>query len=72
MFPSSGVVHFDCAAYWVNDRQLLYDALDVTPEFLRTKQGDAGLFWILLARQRRTQILFRQALQWTIAIFSLA
>lgn len=27
---------------WIRDRNLLTDALDVTPEFLRTKEGDAG------------------------------
>lgn len=27
---------------WVKSRQDLTDALDVTPEFLRTKQHDAG------------------------------
>jgi len=27
---------------WVRDRAALINALDVTPEFLRTKQGDAG------------------------------
>ena len=38
-----GLTNFDCSAFWVEDRQALIDALDVTPEFLRTKQGDAGL-----------------------------
>ena len=34
--------NFDCSALWVRDRTLLTDALNVTPEFLRTKHGDTG------------------------------
>ncbi|KAG6910564.1 hypothetical protein DXG01_009514 [Tephrocybe rancida] len=37
-----GLVNFDASAMWVRDRKHLTDALDVTPPFLRTKQGDAG------------------------------
>ena len=35
-------MNFDCAALWVRNRRDLTDALDVTPEFLRSKQHDAG------------------------------
>ncbi|PCH37501.1 PLP-dependent transferase [Wolfiporia cocos MD-104 SS10] len=37
-----GLVNFDCALLWVRSRKDLTDALDVTPEFLRTKQSEAG------------------------------
>lgn len=43
-----GLVNFDSSTLWVRDRKHLTDALDVTPEFLRTKQGDAGrIFWFI-------------------------
>ncbi|TBU63376.1 pyridoxal phosphate-dependent transferase [Dichomitus squalens] len=42
-FHKWGLVNFDASALWVTDRNYLTDALDVTPEFLRTKQHDAGL-----------------------------
>ncbi|KAG9311512.1 pyridoxal phosphate-dependent transferase [Chiua virens] len=41
-FHKWGLVNFDCSTLWVRDRKHLTDALDVTPEFLRSKQGDAG------------------------------
>lgn len=41
-FHKWGLVNFDCSTLWVRERTLLTDALDVTPEFLRTKQADAG------------------------------
>ncbi|KAI6131246.1 pyridoxal phosphate-dependent transferase [Pisolithus croceorrhizus] len=41
-FHKWGLVNFDCSGFWVRDRASLVDALDVTPEFLRTKHGDAG------------------------------
>jgi aromatic-L-amino-acid/L-tryptophan decarboxylase len=34
---------------WVRYRKYLTDALAVTPEFLRSKQGDAGAFLSLLS-----------------------
>ncbi|UZJ52299.1 hypothetical protein CBS101457_001619 [Exobasidium rhododendri] len=37
-----GLVQFDCAPLWVRNRADLSNALTLTPEFLRTKQGDAG------------------------------
>ena len=37
-----GLVNFDCSALWVRDRSNLVDALEVTPVFLRSKQGDSG------------------------------
>jgi aromatic-L-amino-acid decarboxylase len=37
-----GLVNFDCSTLWVRDRTHLTNALDVTPEFLRTTHGDAG------------------------------
>ncbi|KAI0753292.1 pyridoxal phosphate-dependent transferase [Daedaleopsis nitida] len=42
-FHKWGLVNFDASALWVRDRRALTDALDVTPEFLRSKQHDAGL-----------------------------
>ncbi|KAK4052980.1 hypothetical protein OIO90_004104 [Microbotryomycetes sp. JL221] len=38
----SGLVTFDASCLWVRDRKLLTQALDITPPFLRTKQGDQG------------------------------
>ncbi|KAG6837809.1 hypothetical protein H0H93_016177 [Arthromyces matolae] len=42
-FHKWGLVNFDASTLWVRDRKHLTDALDVTPPFLRTKQGDAGI-----------------------------
>ncbi|KAI0768182.1 aromatic-L-amino-acid decarboxylase [Trametes elegans] len=42
-FHKWGLVNFDASMLWVRNRTNLTDALDVTPEFLRTKQHDAGL-----------------------------
>ncbi|KAI0325736.1 aromatic-L-amino-acid decarboxylase [Cubamyces sp. BRFM 1775] len=42
-FHKWGLVNFDASMLWVRSRKNLTDALDVTPEFLRTKQHDAGL-----------------------------
>lgn len=41
-FHKWGLVHFDGSCLWVRHRRHLVDALDITPEFLRSKQGDAG------------------------------
>ncbi|KAI0922914.1 hypothetical protein AcW1_002567 [Taiwanofungus camphoratus] len=41
-FHKWGLVNFDAALLWVRSRKDLTDALDVTPEFLRTKHSDAG------------------------------
>ncbi|KAF8220587.1 hypothetical protein L208DRAFT_747020 [Tricholoma matsutake] len=41
-FHKWGLVNFDASGLWVRDRKHLTDALDVTPPFLRTTQGDAG------------------------------
>ncbi|KAF9232241.1 pyridoxal phosphate-dependent transferase [Melanogaster broomeanus] len=41
-FHKWGLVSIDCSAMWVRDRKRLTDALDVTPEFLRSKHGDEG------------------------------
>jgi aromatic-L-amino-acid decarboxylase len=38
-----GLTNFDASALWVRERGQLIDALDVTPEFLRTKERDAGI-----------------------------
>ena len=35
-------MNFDASTLWVRDRKLLTDALDVTPEFLRTVPSDRG------------------------------
>lgn len=37
-----GLVNFDASSLWVRDRTSLTNALDITPEYLRTKHGDAG------------------------------
>ncbi|RPD53751.1 hypothetical protein L226DRAFT_492786 [Lentinus tigrinus ALCF2SS1-7] len=42
-FHKWGLVNFDASGLWVRNRRDLIDALDVTPEYLRTKQHDAGL-----------------------------
>ncbi|KAG1818039.1 pyridoxal phosphate-dependent transferase [Suillus subaureus] len=41
-FHKWGLINFDASCLWVRHRKHLTDALDVTPEFLRSKQGDAG------------------------------
>ncbi|KAI6007661.1 pyridoxal phosphate-dependent transferase [Pisolithus orientalis] len=41
-FHKWGLVNVDCSGFWVRARASLIDALDVTPEFLRTRHGDAG------------------------------
>nr|GAT57892.1 predicted protein [Mycena chlorophos] len=41
-FHKWGLVNFDCSTLWVRDRKALTTALDITPPFLRTAQGDAG------------------------------
>lgn len=38
-----GLVNFDCSTLWVRDRKKLTDALDITPDILRSKEADAGL-----------------------------
>jgi len=37
------LTNFDASTLWVRERRQLINALDVTPEFLRTKEGDAGI-----------------------------
>lgn len=41
-FHKWGLTNFDASALWVRERKRLIDALDITPEFLRTKEGDTG------------------------------
>ncbi|KAF8528411.1 pyridoxal phosphate-dependent transferase [Hysterangium stoloniferum] len=41
-FHKWGLVNFDASTLWVRDRTLLTQALDVTPEYLRSKVGDEG------------------------------
>ncbi|KAI0044522.1 hypothetical protein FA95DRAFT_1608470 [Auriscalpium vulgare] len=41
-FHKWGLTNFDASAFWVRDRNLLINALDITPEYLRTKHGDEG------------------------------
>ncbi|KAI9511567.1 pyridoxal phosphate-dependent transferase [Russula earlei] len=41
-FHKWGLTNFDASSLWVRERRRLIDALDVTPEYLRTKEGDAG------------------------------
>lgn len=42
-----GLVSLDCSGLWVKDRKSLTDALDVTPPFLRSTEGDAGSYSLL-------------------------
>ncbi|KAH9993713.1 pyridoxal phosphate-dependent transferase [Russula compacta] len=42
-FHKWGLINFDASTLWVRERRRLIDALDVTPEYLRTKEGDAGI-----------------------------
>jgi aromatic-L-amino-acid decarboxylase len=37
-----GLTNFDASSLWVRDRTSLTDALDATPEYLRTKHGEEG------------------------------
>ena len=37
-----GLVNFDCHALWVRSSKDLTDALDITPEYLRTVHHDTG------------------------------
>jgi aromatic-L-amino-acid decarboxylase len=41
-FHKWGLIHVDGSCLWVRHRRHLTDALDVTPEFLRSKHGDAS------------------------------
>ncbi|CDZ97260.1 aromatic-l-amino-acid decarboxylase [Phaffia rhodozyma] len=41
-FHKWGLTNFDATGLWVKDRHLLPFALDITPEYLRTKQSDSG------------------------------
>lgn len=41
-FHKWGLINFDASTLWVRDRKYLIEALDITPPFLRTKEGDAG------------------------------
>lgn len=41
-FHKWGLINFDASCLWVRHRRHLTDALDITPEFLRSKHGDAG------------------------------
>ncbi|KAF8585535.1 aromatic-L-amino-acid decarboxylase [Ramaria rubella] len=41
-FHKWGLVNFDASTLWVRDRKFLTNALDVTPEYLRTAQSEEG------------------------------
>ncbi|KDQ18690.1 hypothetical protein BOTBODRAFT_185213 [Botryobasidium botryosum FD-172 SS1] len=41
-FHKWGLVNFDASTLWVRERTDLTNALDLTPEYLRTKHGDSG------------------------------
>lgn len=55
-------VNFDCSAFWVRDRESLYDALSITPEYLRTKACEAGL--ISFSRCSTSESLFDESHFW--------
>src|ERR1700722_14914481 len=38
-----GLMNFDASTLWVRDRKHLTDVLEITPKFMRTEQGDAGI-----------------------------
>ena len=37
-----GLVNFDCSTLWVRNSKDLTNALDITPEYLRTMHHDTG------------------------------
>lgn len=37
------LTNFDCSAMFVKDRTYLYDALSITPQYLRNKASESGL-----------------------------
>jgi hypothetical protein len=39
-----GLVSLDCSGMWVRNRKHLTEALDITPPFLRSSEGDAGSY----------------------------
>ncbi|KAI0256401.1 pyridoxal phosphate-dependent transferase [Lactifluus subvellereus] len=41
-FHKWGLTNFDASTLWVRNRSQLINALDITPDYLRTKEGDAG------------------------------
>lgn len=41
-FHKWGLVNFDCSGFWVRDRTLLTEALDITPPYLRTREDISG------------------------------
>ncbi|KAE8226461.1 hypothetical protein CF319_g945 [Tilletia indica] len=59
-----GLTQFDCSPLHVKDRSALTRALTVTPEFLRTKQGDAGTVLDLRNMQLSLGRRFRSLKLW--------
>lgn len=37
------LTNFDCSAMFIKDRTYLYDALSITPQYLRNKASESGL-----------------------------
>jgi aromatic-L-amino-acid decarboxylase len=37
-----GLVSLECSGLWIRDRKNLTEALDITPPFLRSAEGDGG------------------------------
>ncbi|KAF9792658.1 pyridoxal phosphate-dependent transferase [Thelephora terrestris] len=63
-FHKWGLVSLDCSGMWVRNRKHLTEALDITPPFLRSSEGDAGTVidyrnWSLALGRR-----FRSAKLW--------
>jgi len=63
-FHKWGLVSLDCSGMWVRNRGNLTEALDITPPFLRSSEGDAGTVvdyrnWSLALGRR-----FRSAKLW--------
>ena len=48
-----GLVSLDCSGMWVRNRKNLTEALDITPPFLRSSEGDAGSYSSLPQNSRR-------------------
>lgn len=42
-FHKSGLVSFDCSTFFIRDRSSLTEALELTPHYLKSKEGDSNV-----------------------------
>ncbi|KAH9813776.1 pyridoxal phosphate-dependent transferase [Melampsora americana] len=42
-FHKSGLVSFDCSTFFIRDKSSLTEALELTPHYLKSKQGDSNV-----------------------------